>query len=238
MSKWHLYGGFKNGANVGGLIQFVWLFGITGVFVLLLACINFMNLSTARSEKRAKEVGIRKSIGSVRRQLVAQFLSESLLVALLAFIVSLVLAQLTLPFFNGVANKNMIVPWSNPIFWTMGIAFCVLTGLVAGSYPALYLSSFNPVKVLKGTFRVGRFAAIPRKTLVVVQFTVSVILIIGTIVVFRQIQFAKNLPVGYNRNGLIEINMNTPELTKHYEALRADLLNSKAVYEMAASSVP
>jgi putative ABC transport system permease protein len=236
MSKWHLYSDFANGVNIGGLISFVWLFGIIGTFVLLLACINFMNLSTARSEKRAKEVGIRKAIGSMRRQLVVQFFSESILVAMLAFMISLLLAQLTLPFFNGIAGKQIRILWTEPLFWIIGIGFSFFTGLIAGSYPAIYLSSFNPVKVLKGTFRVGRFAAIPRKVLVVIQFSVSLTLIIGTTIVFRQIQYAKNRSVGYNRNGLIEVNMSTPQLYEHYEALRNDLLHSGGVDEFAESS--
>jgi putative ABC transport system permease protein len=236
MSKWHLYEDFKNGVNTGGLIQYVWLFGIIGVFVLLLACINFMNLSTARSEKRAKEVGIRKAVGSVRWQLIIQFFSESVLIVLVAFAFSLLFVQLLLPFFNDISGKKMSITWFNPLFWLTGIGFSLLTGLVAGSYPALYLSSFNPVKVLKGTFRVGRFAAIPRKVLVVFQFTVSITLIIGTIIVFRQIQHARNRPVGYNRNGLIEVYMNTPELRKNYQVLREDLLGSGAVQELSASS--
>ncbi len=236
MSRWHLYSDFKNGVNTGGLIQFVWLFGIAGFFVLLLACINFMNLSTARSEKRAREVGIRKAIGSVRRQLVLQFLSESLLVTLFAFVLSLIWAQLVLPFFNSVAGKQIHILWGNPLFWLAGIIFSLLTGLIAGSYPALYLSSFNPIKVLKGTFRAGPFAAVPRKVLVVLQFTVSVILIIGTTVVFRQVQFAKDRSVGYDRNKMIEINMNSPELAKYYNALRSDMLNTGAVYDMSESS--
>ena len=205
MSNWHLYSDFKNGVNVGGRIQYVWLFGIIGVFVLLLACINFMNLSTARSEKRAKEVGIRKAIGSVRRQLILQFYSESLLIAVFAFFLSLLIVQLSLPFFNDVSDKRMSVLWTSPLFWLVGIGFSLLTGLIAGSYPALYLSSFKPVKVLKGTFRVGRFAAIPRKVLVVTQFSVSIVLIIGTMVVYQQIQHAKDRPIGYNRNGLVII---------------------------------
>ncbi|MCF0052180.1 ABC transporter permease [Dyadobacter sp. LJ53] len=236
MDKWHLYADFKNGVNTGGLIQFVWLFGIIGVFVLLLACINFMNLSTARSEKRAKEVGIRKAIGSLRGQLIGQFFSESLLVVFIAFILSVLLAAAALPFFNEVAEKKMSILWFNPYFWLLGLGFSLLTGVIAGSYPAIYLSSFQPLKVLKGTFSVGRFAAIPRKVLVVTQFTVSVTLIIGTIIIFRQIQFAKNRPVGYSKNGLIEIKMNTPELFGHYQALRLDLLNTGAVTEMSESS--
>lgn len=238
MSKWHLYGEFKEGINTGGRIEFVWLFGIIGVFVLLLACINFMNLSTARSEKRAKEVGIRKAIGSLREQLISQFFSESLLVVGFAFVLSIILVLITLPFFNELSDKKMSILWTNPVFWLLGIAFSILTGLIAGSYPALYLSSFQPVKVLKGTFRVGRFASIPRKILVIVQFTVSVTLIIGTIVVFRQVQFAKNRPVGYSRDGLINILQQTPDIHQHFDAVRDELKKSGAIVEMAESGSP
>ncbi|RYU96111.1 ABC transporter permease [Emticicia agri] len=238
LSKWHLFPEFKDGKNIGGRVEFVWLFGIIGIFVLLLACINFMNLSTARSEKRAKEVGIRKSIGSVRSQLIVQFFSESLLVVALAFIFSLVFVQVALPYFNELADKKMTILWTNPIFWIVSIAFSIITGLIAGSYPALYLSSFQPVKVLKGTFRVGRFASVPRKVLVVLQFTVSVTLIIGTIIVFRQIQYAKDRPIGYNRNGLINIFMMTSDLHKHFDVVRNELINSGAIIEMTESGSP
>jgi ABC-type antimicrobial peptide transport system permease subunit len=238
MSKWHLYSEFKNGINTGGRIEFVWLFGIVGAFVLLLACINFMNLSTARSEKRAKEVGIRKAVGSVRGQLINQFFSESLLVVMVAFVLSLLLVQMILPAFNEVADKQLSILWVNPLFWLLGIGFTLVTGLIAGSYPALYLSSFQPIKVLKGTFRVGRFAAMPRKVLVVVQFTVSVTLIIGTIIVFRQIQHAKSRPIGYSRDGLLTVSINTPDLAGHYDVLRNDLLKTGAVTEMSESSSP
>ncbi len=235
MSNWHLYSDFKNGLNNGGRIQYVWLFGIIGVFVLLLACINFMNLSTARSEKRAKEVGIRKAIGSVRRQLVWQFYSESLLITVIAFFLSLLLVQLCLPFFNTVADKRMSVLWASPLFWLIGVGFSLFTGLIAGSYPALYLSSFNPVKVLKGTFRVGRLAAIPRKVLVVTQFTVSIVLIIGTMVVYQQIQHAKDRPIGYSRSGLVIIPLQTDAVKKQYQSLKNDLLASGAVTGIASS---
>jgi hypothetical protein len=163
MSKWRLYSDFKDGINTGGRIEDVWLFGVIGVFVLLLACINFMNLSTARSEKRAKEVGIRKAIGSMRKQLITQFFSESVLISTIAFVISLLLVILILPYFNSVAEKKIIILWANPIFWLAGINFSLLTGLIAGLYPALFLSSFQPVKVLKGTYRAGRYASIPRK---------------------------------------------------------------------------
>ena len=236
MSKWHLYSEFKSGVNTGGAIQYVWLFGIIGVFVLLLACINFMNLSTARSEKRAKEVGIRKAIGSLRGQLVYQFYCESMLIAVLAFVLSLALMLLILPYFNSVADKQLSILWNKPVFWLAGIGFTLFTGIVAGSYPALYLSSFRPDKVLKGTFKTGRFAAMPRKVLVVLQFTVSVVLIIGTIVVFKQIQFAKNRPIGYNRNGLVDIEVTNEDLHKNFTAVNADLLKSGAVSQTAESS--
>jgi len=238
MNMWHLNSEFKDGVNVGGAIRYVWLFGIIGIFVLLLACINFMNLSTARSEKRAKEVGIRKAIGSLRKQLIYQFFSESLLVAICAFLFSIILAQLSMPFFNQVANKRMSILWDKPLFWIMGIGFSLVTGLIAGSYPAFYLSSFNPVKVLKGTFRVGRFAAFPRQILVVLQFTVSVILIICTIIVFRQIQFAKNRPVGYSRAGLVVLAMATEDIHKHFSVVQDELLKTGAITSIAECSGP
>lgn len=238
MSKWHLYSEFKEGKNVGGRIEFVWLFGIIGVFVLLLACINFMNLSTARSEKRAKEVGIRKSVGSMRSQLINQFFTESVVVALIAFFVSLGFAYLTLPMFNEVADKKITLLWTSSTFWLIGVGFSVITGIIAGSYPALYLSSFQPVKVLKGTFRVGRFASIPRKVLVVLQFTVSVTLIIGTIVVFRQVEFAKDRPIGYDRNGLINIYLQTQDIHNHFETVRNELISQRAIVDMTESGSP
>ncbi len=238
MNKWRLYSDFKNGKAAGGRIQFIWLFSIIGVFVLLLACINFMNLSTARSEKRAKEVGIRKTVGSLRSQLIRQFLSESVLVAFISFVFSIIFVLLLLPLFNKLADKDIGLPWSSALFWLITLIFTVVTGLIAGSYPALYLSRFNPVKVLKGTFRVGRFASLPRKILVVIQFTFSIALIIGTIIVFKQIQFAKNRPVNYRNEGLITINMSTPDLYGHYDAIRNDLLATGVVDDMAESSSP
>jgi ABC-type antimicrobial peptide transport system permease subunit len=251
----HLHGEFKEGAPSGGRIQFVWLFAIIGAFVLLLACINFMNLSTARSEQRAKEVGIRKTIGSRRYQLIGQFLGESLLTAILAFAGAIVIAALCLPFFNDLSAKEMSFPWNSLPFWACAIAFTGLTGLVAGSYPAFYLSSFRPVKVLRGTARfgtspergttlwakfvkAGRGASLPRKILVVTQFSVSLSLIICTIVVYRQIEFAKDRPIGYNRDGLITVPINTPDLADHYDALRTALFNTGVITDMARSSQP
>lgn len=238
MSRWHLYNNFTNGKEDGGRISSVILFSIIGAFVLFLACINFMNLSTARSEKRAKEVGIRKSIGSVRSQLIQQFLAESLLVTSIAMVISLVFVQVSLPWFNDIAGKQTVLPWNEPLFYIATLGFTLFTGLVAGSYPAFYLSGFDPISVLKGTFRAGRSASLPRKILVVMQFTVSVTLIIGTIIVFRQIQHAKDRKVGYDREGLIFVEMSTPEIFGHYDALRADLIQSGGVEDMAESMSP
>jgi len=236
MSKWHLRSEFRNGKAAGGRIEFVWLFGIIGVFVLLLACINFMNLSTARSQTRAKEVGIRKAVGCLRQQLIGQFLCESLLLTILAFVLAILLAQLSLPFFNALTNKSIRLPWLSPVFWLLVTGFILFTGLISGSYPAFYLSAFRPVKVLKGMPRVGKLSAIPRKALVVLQFTVSIALIIGTLIVFRQILYAKGRPVGYSREGLIMVFINTPELHKNYETIRARLLETGAIENMAHSS--
>jgi putative ABC transport system permease protein len=237
MRKWHLYSDFKDGVNVGGQIDNVWLFGVTGVFVLLLACINFMNLSTARSEKRSKEVGIRKSIGSVRTQLVTQFFSEAIMVSFLAFFLALILVLIVLPSFNSVAGKTMSIPWSEPLFWLTGITFSLVTGLFAGVYPALFLSSFQPVKVLKGTFKAGRLASLPRQVLVVIQFTISITLIIGTVVVYKQIKHGQSRPIGYNRDGLITTSINE-ERHKHFDVIRTELKNEGVIVEMAESGSP
>jgi ABC-type antimicrobial peptide transport system permease subunit len=237
MSKWHLYNDFKNGVNIGGNIKYVWLFGIVGIFVLILACINFMNLSTARSEKRAREVGIRKAIGSMRWQITKQFFMESYVVVAAAFLLSILLLAALLPLFNNVAGKEIKIPWGNPGFWLLNLAFIFITGLLAGSYPALYLSSFNPLKVLKGTFKAGKGAVIPRRVLVVMQFTVSVMLIIGTIIVYQQIQYAKDRPIGYSKNGLINFGLEN-EVRQHFDVIRNDLKNAGAIEEMTASNSP
>ncbi len=237
MSKKHLYSEFEGGVSIGGRIQYVWLFGIIGTFVLLLACINFMNLSTARSEKRAKEIGVRKAIGWMRSQLIHQFFTESLLIAALAFVLSLLLVWLILPTFNEVADKEISILWSNPGFWLTGLAFVLLTGILAGSYPALYLSSLKAVRVLKGTFRTGRLATLPRKVLVVTQFAVSVSLIIGTLVVFQQIQFVKDRPIGYDIDRLLTVPLKS-EINQRFETLRSELLQTGAVEEVAKSESP
>jgi ABC-type antimicrobial peptide transport system permease subunit len=235
LSKWHLYSNFENGVCVGGRIEYLWLFGAIGVFVLLLACINFMNLSTARSQKRSKEVGVRKVIGSARSQLVKQFFAESLLMVAIAFVFAIVLAQTFLPWFNVIAGKNIHIDWLNPWLWLVSVALVFLIAIISGSYPAFYLSAFKPIKVLKGTFSVGRYASIPRKALVIIQFTVSVTLIIGTIVVYQQINFALSRSIGYQLNGLITIPIKTAEVKTNYDALRNELLATGVFTEVSAS---
>ncbi|MFB6456285.1 ABC transporter permease [Chitinophaga sp. Hz27] len=236
MSKWHLYEEFTNGVNTGGSIRYVVIFGIVGLFVLILACINFMNLNTARSQKRAKEVGVRKAIGSERKQLIFQFLIEAILVAGLALVISLLMVILSLPWFNSVADKQIHFPYTSPLFWGIAVSMVLITGLLAGSYPAFYLSSFNALKVLKGTFKVNPVAALPRKVLVVVQFSVSVALIIGTFIILQQIKYAKERPLGYDQNGLINISMSTPDLYGKYDLLRTELMSSGAAINMAEAS--
>ncbi len=237
MSKWHLYSEFENGLNIGGRIQYVWLFGIIGVFVLILACINFMNLSTARSERRAKEVGIRKTIGSQRHQLIWQFLSESTMVAFIGLFLALGLVTISLDWFNEISGKELKLPLDNVAFWALMLGFTGFTGLLAGSYPAFYLSAFKPIKVLKGKLQVGKWAKLPRQILVTLQFTVSIALIIGTMVVYQQIQYAKNRPLGYKQQNLIHF-MNNAELNKKPDLVCDEVRKTGVAEEVSYSFSP
>jgi putative ABC transport system permease protein len=238
MSKWHLYNNFTEGKVDGGSIKFVRMFGFIGLFVLLLACVNFMNMSTARSERRSREVGIRKAVGSLRIQLIVQFLGESLLMCCISLLLALLIVQLSLPAFNRIADKNISIPWTSGIFWIMLAGFSLLTALIAGSYPSFYLSSFNAVKVLKGSLNPGRFASLPRKVLVVLQFTVSIALIIGTLIVSGEIQYARNRPVGYDWHGIIQVFRSTPQLMENYNVIRDELLRNGGASDVAISSGP
>ncbi|MBK9737474.1 MAG: ABC transporter permease [Saprospiraceae bacterium] len=238
MADWHLRDNWEGRVHTGGFIEYVWLFGIIGLFVLLLACINFMNLSTARSEKRAREVGVRKAIGSYRRQLIYQFLSESYLVVGIAFCFSVCLTLLALPYFNDITEKQISFPFGEPVFWFISLLFILVTGLLAGSYPAIYLSSFQPVQVLKGTFKIGKWASIPRKVLVVSQFAVSVVLIIGTLIINEQVQFTKNRPLGYDNKNLIMVQMSSPDFKGKFDVLRNELKRNGSIIEMSESSSP
>lgn len=238
LKDWHLRSNFENGVQSGGRIENVWLFGIIGAFVLFLACINFMNLSTARSEKRAMEVGIRKAIGSSRRMLIRQFLFESFVVVIMAFVIAISLVLISLNSFNELASKEISFPWLSGPFWLYSLLFILFTALVSGSYPALYLSSFRPVKVLKGTFRSGRFSALPRKILVITQFTVSIALIVGTLVVMSQINYSKNRPVGYNKAGLIQIPTFSDDFTGKSDIMRNQFIASGGAINMGTSMSP
>jgi putative ABC transport system permease protein len=237
MAKWHLYSEFKNGVNTGGRIEWVWLFGAIGFFILLLACINFVNLNTANSQRRAKEIGIRKTIGSLRYQLFIQFLTESVLIVVLSSILSFIIVLAVLPFFNEVTDKNLAIIWDSPLFWIICLLTVLVTGGLAGLYPALYLSSFQPVKVLKGEFRFGRLAIFQRKTLLIFQYCVSVVLIVCTVVIYQQIGFAKSRAVGYQFKHLITFPI-SPEINSHFNAFRDELRKSGAVFEMAKSANP
>lgn len=237
MSRWRLYSSFTHGIENGGLIDFVKLFGLIAVFILLIACINFMNLSTARSEKRAKEVGIRKASGAQRGSLIAQFLGESILIAFLAGIAALGIVQASLPAFNTLTDKLLSVPYSQGYAWVFFMGFVLVAGLLAGSYPAFFLSSFKPVNVLKGHFRKVNALITPRKVLVVLQFTFAVMLIISTIIVREQIQYARDRNVGYAKDNLIYHSL-TGDIGKNYELIKNELMDGQIAVSISKTSAP
>ena len=237
MNKWRLQSEFKDGKNTGGMIEYVRLFSIIAIIILLIACVNFMNLSTARSEKRAREVGVRKTLGSGKRQLIFQFFSESIILASIAFVLSVLAVYLLLPFFNDLVDKHLSLNIAQPLFWIAAIALILFTGIVAGSYPALYLSSFNPVKVLKGTFLAGKKSVLPRHILVVGQFAISILLISATIIIYQQIQHIKNRDMGYDPNNLIMIPA-TEDTQKNYAAIRDELMRTGVVSMVNRSFSP
>jgi ABC-type antimicrobial peptide transport system permease subunit len=237
INRWRLYSKFKGAAEDGGLIEFVRLFAIIASFILLIACINFMNLSTARSEKRAKEVGIRKVVGAPRGTLIGQFIGESVLLSLFSALVAIGIVLVSLPGFNTLTQKHLYVPFDSVWFWVSGIAFILFTGLLAGSYPAFFLSSFQPVKVLKGTFRAANALVTPRKVLVVLQFTFAIILIICTIIVTQQINYGKDREVGYERANLVYHFM-TGDIGKNYPLIRNELLSSGVALSVCRTNSP
>src|SRR5580698_2424543 len=234
---WHLYTDFEKGKVVGGRIETVRMFGIIAAFILLIACINFMNLSTARSEKRAKEVGIRKVVGAQKQSLVGQFISESILLAFIAGIIALVAVQFCLPAFNMLTQKQLHVGYGNIYFWVAAVSFVLLTGVLAGSYPAFYLSSFQPAKVLKGTFKAAHAAINPRKILVVLQFTFAIILIICTIIVEKQIMYGQERQTGYVKDNLIYHFING-DIDKNYTLIKQELLSSGTAVSVTKTSAP
>jgi ABC-type antimicrobial peptide transport system permease subunit len=225
LSQWHLYSEFENGKSVGGRIEMVRTFGLIAAFILLIACINFMNLSTARSEKRAKEVGIRKAAGAGKGLLIGQFMMEAFLTASIAGIISLLIVQFALPSFNTLINTQLVIPYFNGAYWLWTLAFLVFTSLLAGSYPAFYLSSFNPIGIFKKQFKRTQAAVSPRKVLVVTQFTFAILLIISTMVVKNQVEYAQNREMGYSKNNLIHVNF-VGDIEKNYSLIKQELLNS------------
>ena len=237
MSKWRLYSNFENGKNTGGLIDYVQLFTAIAIFLMIIACINFMNLATARSESRAREVGIRKSVGSRRKELIFQFLGESLMITLISFLFAIVLVELLLPFYNTLVAKNISMNYSNPWFWISALGLILITGIFSGSYPAFYLSSFQPVKVLKGKVTVGKGASTPRQLLVTLQFGFSIFLIIGTLVIYQQIMHVKNREIGYDKENLMLIWTNN-ELETNFQTIREELTRTGAVKAVCKSNSP
>lgn len=237
MRKWRLYSDFNQGVNTGGMIQYVRLFTAIAVVILIIACVNFMNLSTARSERRAKEVGIRKTLGSLRQQLVLQFFSESLSLAFLAFLLAMIIVQLLLPSFNQLVDKDLTLSLTRPEFWLGALGIIAFTGLVAGSYPALFLSSFNTVKVLKTTFNAGKGAARPRKVLMVFQFMVSILLISATVIIYQQISMVKNRDLGYNPDNLITIT-GSRDTQRNFEVIKQELLNTGVIESLTRTMSP
>ncbi len=237
LNRAYLYGKSVDGKLVAGQIETVRLFGIIAAFILLIACINFMNLSTARSEKRAKEVGIRKVVGAQRGFLIMQFLGESILISVIAFVIALFLVQISLNGFNQLVGKQLFINYADPLFWIFSIAFLLFTGLLAGSYPAFYLSGFNPAKVLKGSLLKVNALIAPRKILVVTQFTFAIILMIATIIVVRQIQYGLNRQSGYDRNNLIYV-FTQGEVGKHYQSIKNELLNDGWATSITQSGNP
>ncbi len=237
LSRWRLYAEFKDGVNVGGNIAYVKLFALIAFGILLTACINFMNLSTARSERRAREVGIRKVAGAGRNRLTAQFLTESVLTAFVALAFAGLLVALCLPAFNGLFQKNLSIDYRNGAYWGAALGVTLLTGLLAGSYPAFFLSSFHPVAVLKGRLQLGRAAVAPRKVLVVLQFAFSTVLIISTVLVYRQIQYTKDRPNGYRKEHLLFV-ATEGDVLKNAEAIRQEALAAGAVTSTCLSSQP
>ncbi|HYG03883.1 MAG TPA: ABC transporter permease [Chryseosolibacter sp.] len=237
MDRWRLHSSFENGKESGGMIDYVNMFTLIALFTLLIACINFMNLATARSERRAREVGIRKSVGSRRKELILQFLGESLMIAAFAFVAAVILAELALPFYNTLVEKKLFIDYTSPMFWIFGVGITLITGLLAGSYPAFYLSSFNAVKVLKGKIQIGKGGTTPRKILVVMQFVISMILIVCSIVIQQQIQFVKDRQLGYDQENLITVD-HTTEIGENYQTIKTELLRSGVVDAVTKSNSP
>ena len=237
MSRVHLYSRDENGKLVTGQITTVRLFIVIGVFILLIACVNFMNLSTARSEKRSREVGIRKVVGARKASLVLQFIGESTILAAFAFVLALGMVQLGLKAFDEIINTHLQINYGDPRFWLAAAGFILFTGIIAGSYPAFFLSASKPVKVLKGPTKLTGAQLTPRKILVVLQFTFAIVLITGTIIVQQQLRYARDRDSGYDRDRLMYAFSQGGNLT-HFESIKRDLLASGAAVSVTRTYSP
>ncbi|MDM1294835.1 ABC transporter permease [Sphingobacterium sp. N143] len=238
MSKWNLYDSFKNGKNAGGQIQYVWMFAWISIFIILLASINFINLSTARSLKRGKEIGILKSVGVNRRQLIAGFLVESILSVCCAFLIAVILAMLLLPWINTITHTTLQIPFTRIQFYLYSFLGVLAIGVLAGLYPALFLSSFNPILALKGKMNIGKRGFSARKGMVIVQFAISIFLMIATYLVIKQLRYTKDRPIGYKSSNLVNINSRSELIVKNFDILRKELINQRLVQDASLSSSP
>ncbi|MEA5427175.1 ABC transporter permease [Arcicella lustrica] len=230
--EYYLNSNFKNAEMEGGRIEYVRLFSIVAVFILLIACINFMNLATARSAKRAKEVGVRKVVGAVRSALIKQFVGEAMLLTIFAIIISVLLVTLLLPSFNSLTGKGIVLPINEMYFWGLLIGLTFVTGIIAGSYPAFFLSSLNPIKVLKGTLKVDSASTWLRQGLVVFQFSLSIILVIGMIVIYRQIDYIQHKNLGFNRENLLYFPVEG-NLNKKYNILKEEISHLSSIKQIS-----
>lgn len=235
MSRWRLHSSFENGVESGGQHEYVSLFSVIAMFILIIACINFMNLATARSERRAKEVGIRKTLGSKRGQLIMQFYGESILISVISYLFAILLVFVALPSYNNLVDKQLVIDFTSPEFWLFSLAIILVTGVVSGSYPSLYLSSFSPIKTLKGKLSVGKNANLPRRILVMLQFGFAMILIISTIVILKQIDLAKSRDVGYEKEGLLSMTL-TDDVSKNYDVIKNELIRENLIVTMTKSN--
>ncbi|QJW91471.1 FtsX-like permease family protein [Spirosoma taeanense] len=231
----YLYSKFTNGKPDGGRIEYVRLFTIVAIFILIIACINFMNLATARSAKRAKEVGIRKVVGAERSFLIGQFMGEAVLTAGMSLLFAVVLVQLLLPVFNRLTEKQIAIQYSNPVYWLTLLGLALITGILSGSYPALFLSSLQPVTVLKGTLRFRSGAVLFRQGLVVFQFALSLLLIIGTLIAGRQVDYIRTKNLGLDRENVVYVPLEG-DLTKHFDVFRQELLQSPGIQAVSSSN--
>jgi len=238
LDRWHLHAKFTDGAEDNGdRATFVKLFGAIAGFILLIACINFMNLSTAQSEKKAKEIGIRKVVGAGRSTLIVQFIGESTFIALLSGIVAIMIVQMSLPAYNRLTDKQLFLDYGNVLLWLAFVGFVLFVGLLAGSYPAFFLSSFQPGKVLKGTFKKANALVTPRKALVILQFTFAIMLIICTIIIKQQIDYAGSRNTGYNKENLVYQFM-TGDIPANYTLIKDELLRSGIASAVTQTNSP